>query len=32
VYSVLRRKEPQAHRLDERFLEESQGAHPGALA
>jgi multidrug efflux pump subunit AcrB len=22
----------QAHRLDERFLEESQGAHPGALA
>jgi multidrug efflux pump subunit AcrB len=32
VYSVLRKKEPQAHRLDERFLEESQGAHPGALA
>ena len=32
VYSVLRRKEPRAHRLDERFLEESQGAHPGALA
>ena len=32
VYSVLRRKEPEAHRLDERFLEESQGAHPGALA
>jgi multidrug efflux pump subunit AcrB len=32
VYSVLRRKEPQAHQLDERFLEESQGAHPGALA
>ena len=24
VYSVLRRKEPQAHRLDQRFLEESQ--------
>jgi multidrug efflux pump subunit AcrB len=32
VYSVLRRQEPQAHRLDERFLEESRGAHPGALA
>ncbi|MGZ6140041.1 MAG: efflux RND transporter permease subunit [Myxococcaceae bacterium] len=32
VYSVLRRKDPEAHRLDERFLEESQGAHPGALA
>src|SRR5215813_1438614 len=32
VYSVLRKKEPQAHRLDERFLIESQGAHPGALA
>jgi multidrug efflux pump subunit AcrB len=32
VYSVLRTKEPQAHRLDERFLEESQGANPGALA
>ncbi len=32
IYSVLRRKEPRAHRLDERFLEESQGAHPGALA
>jgi len=32
VYSVLRGKEPRAHRLDERFLEESQGAHPGALA
>jgi multidrug efflux pump subunit AcrB len=32
VYSVLRRKEPQAHQLDERFLAESQGAHPGALS
>ncbi len=32
VYSVLRTREPQAHRLDERFLEESQGAHPGALS
>jgi multidrug efflux pump subunit AcrB len=32
VYSVLRPKEPAAHRLDERFLEESRGANPGALA
>jgi len=32
IYSVLRRKEPEAHQLDERFLEESKGANPGALA
>jgi multidrug efflux pump subunit AcrB len=32
MYTVLRRKEPSAHRLDERFLEESKGANPGALA
>jgi len=32
MYSVLRRNEPSAHRLDERFLEESKGAHRGAMA
>jgi multidrug efflux pump subunit AcrB len=32
MYSVLRRQEPRAHQLDERFLEESKGANPGALA
>jgi len=32
MYSVLRRNEPSAHRLDERFLEESKGAHRGALS
>src|SRR5215813_4712363 len=32
LYSVLRRNEPSAHRLDERFLEESRGAHRGAFS
>src|SRR5262249_33463585 len=31
MYSVLRRNEPSAHRLDERFLEERKDAHRGAL-
>ena len=32
VYTVLRRKPPTAHALDERFARESRGAAAGAVS